>query len=386
MKILFVAPRFHTNQYQLVKTLQEHHHQVYFHVSYLGPTEDYSLLIPKNFRQSRVSVFIEKIMAKRVVRRPCYYYYPKILDYWEGFKALKPDLVIIRDPYTLFSLIAAFCAYFLKVKVIFYTQEDLYRPRSRFTYLKQLLTIRFFKAAWITPIKESNDNGKGVKHMYYFPLPIPTQPLEKAHKKGPIAEPALLMIGKYHQDRKKHLLLLEAVNQLKHKYRFKLTIVGECMTKGQKQKYKTLEDRIRQLGLSDIVRLKANVPFHDMDELYDSHHVFVLPSVNEPYSISVLEALAHGLPVICTDSCGSKVHVRDGWNGYITASSSLEALNGAISNFLSDHTKIYEMSGNALFYVQEHLSNTVCYRRLEEIVAERFSSDLEASVLTPHLK
>lgn len=382
MKILFVAPRFHTNQYELVKTLQDHHHQVYFHVSYLGPTEDYSLLTPTNFRQSRVSIAIEKVLTKRIIRRPYYYYFPNIREYWSGFKRLRPELVIIRDPYTLFSIIAAFCAYFLGVKTIFYTQEDLYRKRTLFTHLKQQLTIQFFKAAWITPIVESpRGSSRTLKYMYYFPLPIPLPPIEEVHKQAPIPVPALLMVGKYHQSRKMHLLLFEAVHKLRSKFNFRLTMVGECINAEQQRKYKLLEEKIEQLGIGDLVSLKANVPYHEMSALYTSHHVFVLPSINEPYSISVLEALAFGLPVICTDSCGSKVHIKDGWNGYIVKASSLDALANGIADIISDDEKISEMSGNALTYVQENLSGDVCYKRLREIMADRFATDIEAPAL-----
>lgn len=39
--------------------------------------------------------------------------------------------------------------------------------------------------------------------------------------------------------------------------------------------------------------------------------VYVLPSVNEPYPMSVLEALAAGVPVICTDNCGLAPSLRE---------------------------------------------------------------------------
>lgn len=44
----------------------------------------------------------------------------------------------------------------------------------------------------------------------------------------------------------------------------------------------------------------------------------VLPSYYEPWGVVVHEATAAGLPVICSSSCGSSVHlVQDGYNGYI---------------------------------------------------------------------
>ena len=39
----------------------------------------------------------------------------------------------------------------------------------------------------------------------------------------------------------------------------------------------------------------------NVQEIYKKHDLFVLPSVNEPASVSNLEAMSHGLAVITTD-------------------------------------------------------------------------------------
>ena len=131
MRVLLVGPRFHTNQYQMVKTLQEQNHEVFFHVASLGSTEDYSLLTPCRYKQSKLSIGIEKIFGKGGVNRPNYF--PDLIQYWKALRILKPDIVIIRDPYRFFSFIAAFYSTVLKARIIFYTQENLFRPRNRKT-------------------------------------------------------------------------------------------------------------------------------------------------------------------------------------------------------------------------------------------------------------
>ena len=47
MNILFVAPRFHTNQFELVKSLISEGHKIDFHVSLVRNTENHSLITPK---------------------------------------------------------------------------------------------------------------------------------------------------------------------------------------------------------------------------------------------------------------------------------------------------------------------------------------------------
>ncbi len=346
-------------------------HEIYFHVSYLGPTEDHSLLTPVNYKQSKVSLLVEKVIGDVEKKRPFYYYFPNIVNYWKEFKSLKPAVVVIRDPYTCFSLVAAFCALFNKSKIIFYTQEELNRYRTTFTFFKQMLTISFFKAAWMTPLLGEH-HFKHPKHMYYVPLPIPIQSANILVGKESITVPHFLMIGKYHQERKKHLLLLEAVSILKDRYKFKVTMAGECVTKKQMERYRMIEDLVQRKCLSNFVELKTNVPFPQMAELYASHHVFVLPSINEPYSISVLEALAYGLPVICTDTCGSSIHIRNNENGFIVKSSSLEELTAALEAFLSNASKVRAMSSKALSYVEQNLSGQACYSKFSGLIEKRF--------------
>lgn len=48
---------------------------------------------------------------------------------------------------------------------------------------------------------------------------------------------------------------------------------------------------------------------------------FVLPSREEPWGVVVEEAAAAGLPLICSEACGSAVHLlRDRYNGYLVQS------------------------------------------------------------------
>ena len=63
MKILFVEPRYHTNQIGWINSLQENHHKVKMHVVSRGKIEDYSHLKPE---------FIEPcLLSKIIIFEPC---------------------------------------------------------------------------------------------------------------------------------------------------------------------------------------------------------------------------------------------------------------------------------------------------------------------------
>lgn len=373
MKILFVAPRFHTNQVQLIKKLHEKQHDIFFHVACIGPTEDHSVLTPLQYKQSKLSVFMEMILGKGGVNNR--YYFPKLMSYWRYFNRLKPDMVVIRDPYKLFSLTAAWYALLTKAKIIFYTQEDIFKYRKKRTLLKQTLTIRFFKAAWMTPIKSSHmpENKAALKYMYYVPLPVTVSYADNGRKDIAGEVPKILMVGKYHQERKKHLLFLQALSRLKNRYRFTATIVGECATKEQMLKFKFITHEANKLELSGVIEFKQNVPYKNMAALYASHNIFVLPAVNEQYGVSVNEALGYGLPVICTDTCGAKSNITNGYNGFVIKSDSLDELTASLEKLISDHQKLDQMRQQSLQYARENLSGDVFYSKFAHVARERFS-------------
>ena len=371
MKILFVVPRFHTNLYQMVKTLQEEGHQVTFHVSSLGFTEDYSHVKPVTFKQCKASVLIEKIWGRGGVNRQNYF--PGPIQYWRVFRKIKPDVIIIIDPYRPFSLIAGVCSLFTKTKIVFYTQEELFQLHSKRIGWKRHLIVKFFRAAWMVPIHRGEDQEQHpFKWMYYVPLPVPSRPNLSINRNGFVEEPKILMVGKYHQERKNHLLLVKAVSLLKTRFRFKVTIVGECIREQQIAKFNLLQETIADLGLSEIVFLKKNIPFSEMEELYTSHHIFVLPAIEEQYGVSVTEAIAYGLPAICTDTCGARFNISNGVNGFVVKSNSLEELTTAMEILISNSDKLNEMRERSLAYFEKNLSDSAFYSKFLYMLKDRF--------------
>lgn len=374
MKILFVAPRFHTNYCQMVKTLKEKGHTINFHVANCGFTEDYSYIKPVRYNQSKLSLLFERHFGKRKKNFPNYF--PNPVTYWKAIKNIEPDLVIIRDPFKVFSILAAIFALLLRAKIIFYTQEALYRYRSKKTKIKQTGIMRLFKAAWITPIIGREGEGKDkLNNMYYIPLPICLKSTS-CYKRDFTQELKLLMVGKYHQDRKNHLLLIQAVNTLKWKHKFLLTIIGECIGEQQVKRYIQLSETIQELGLSNIIYLRKNVPFSEMDEIYASHHIFVLPAKEEPFGVSVLEALGCGLPAICTDTNGAQYNIRNGENGYVIKSNSLQELTETLEKLVSDKKRVKQMSESSFNYAQNNLSGEVFYLKFAQLMKQHFKLDL----------
>jgi glycosyltransferase involved in cell wall biosynthesis len=69
---------------------------------------------------------------------------------------------------------------------------------------------------------------------------------------------------------------------------------------GEQQYSDTIRARVRQLGLSENVRMVGHVDGEDKERLFDNADVLVVPSHTENFGMVVAEALAHGIPVIAS--------------------------------------------------------------------------------------
>jgi hypothetical protein len=121
-----------------------------------------------------------------------------------------------------------------------------------------------------------------------------------------------------------------------------------------------------EAALRRHVELTGPVPRSRIVEHYRWADVFLLPSLCEGSANSIYEALATGLPVICTPNAGSVV--RDGVNGYIVPTRSAEALCKRIELLHQDPIMLRELSNNAAGTIQSD-SNGYSRRLLEAIIS-----------------
>jgi glycosyltransferase involved in cell wall biosynthesis len=79
-----------------------------------------------------------------------------------------------------------------------------------------------------------------------------------------------------------------------------------------------------------------------MQELYNSARIFVMPSLSEVCPQVTLEAMACGLPIVCTEQGGGDF-VRDGKEGVIIPDRDPARLVKAVNDLLSDENKMRTM-------------------------------------------
>lgn len=126
-------------------------------------------------------------------------------------------------------------------------------------------------------------------------------------------EKIILYVGGIDQ-RKNYQTLLKTIAVLKDKYKekkdfcFKLVMVGKINQDKQYENYKKLikenniEDLVLEVGFLDDFTLKS---------LYGFSSVLFFPSLYEGFGLTPLEAMARGLPVVCSNTHAVKEVVKD---------------------------------------------------------------------------
>jgi len=98
----------------------------------------------------------------------------------------------------------------------------------------------------------------------------------------------------------------------------------------------TLREITRDLGIENHVTWKGFVPYEELGACYQACDVFVLPSLEDTWGVTVLEAMLFGKAVLCSQYAGSKEMVEHGVNGFIFDSRSAEELADYMARFISD--------------------------------------------------
>ncbi len=88
-------------------------------------------------------------------------------------------------------------------------------------------------------------------------------------------------------------------------------------------------------------------PHSKLNEIYSKADVFVLPSLSDSFSVTTLEAMASGIPVIVSENVGAKEIVNNGDNGFVVPIRNCEAIIEKITVLYNNRFYAREMGKNA---------------------------------------
>ena len=173
------------------------------------------------------------------------------------------------------------------------------------------------------------------------------------HKNLPIVG----TVCRLHEPKKGVKILLEATKKLQKELDFQLMIVGT----GKDEK------KLKSIARKQHINARFLGEREDVREILQIMDVFTLASFYEGFPVSILEAMATGIPVVATNVGGIKETVSDGKTGFLVEPGNSNALAEKIKELLEDK-KMRKDFGEAGFKrVKENFSIGKTVNRIENL-------------------
>ena len=186
-----------------------------------------------------------------------------------------------------------------------------------------------------------------------------------------------LYLARLHR-RKRPALLVEAAAMLTQTIGRPIEVAFVGPDEGEESK---VRQRIQATGTSDWIRVEGPLEPGSTLMRMRKAAVYVLPSIDEPFPMSVLEAMSVGVPVIVTDSCGLAPFIAGAGAGLV-CNSSVEGLSDALRRFVNEPGLRASSSAAALHLAREQFSMEVVSNQLEDVY-QSLSGDTVGSLNTP---
>jgi glycosyltransferase involved in cell wall biosynthesis len=134
---------------------------------------------------------------------------------------------------------------------------------------------------------------------------------------------------------------------------------------GSGSEFRKLESLVIEFEMDDKVTFTGRLDNHRMAQLYNSADVMLNPSTVDNMPISILEALASGVPVVSTDVGGVPYVVEDGKTAVLVPVGDYKAMAEELVKMLTDDALARRISSAGLEVVKKYTWPQVKHRWLE---------------------
>ncbi|WP_373838612.1 glycosyltransferase family 4 protein [Methanospirillum sp.] len=415
-KILFIAPRFHTNQVFAIKSLIRNGVEVRFLSQYAHKSENYEDITPIIIGYSLLFNSIYNLLLKYFSSLESFdfsrqYGIPPIFKIIiENYK-FNPDLVILRD-YSVYMYLCLIVMKIFRKKCIVYTQQPFYDRKLFFPdCLKNILKGLLYDFHSLlckyetTPILGSDINEEInveklansvlidndglikvnthnigplgiIRTTFFVPFVIDKKNVANMKKKRSSCYIKIIIVAEF-QERKKILEFLEIFKVLIQNGKMvHLTIIGNAKKVNNLRYLSKVLSYIEGNFMNDEVTIKTDLTHHEVFNEYLLNDIFILPSVREPASYSVLEAMSCGLPVICSSSNGIKNYIVHGKNGYIFDAENFFQLHNYLVALIENPPLLNEFGNNSLMLVENLYNSNNYYMNIKIIYNKLLNENL----------
>lgn len=173
----------------------------------------------------------------------------------------------------------------------------------------------------------------------------------------------ILFMGRMGQ-RKGVYDLLDVVSELASEHKdLELYLGGD----GEIDKVKKI---VNDMNLYKHVKVLGWISGNEKKELFKKSSIYVLPSYNEGLPVSILEAMASGLPIVSTNIAGIPEEVEHNVNGYLIEPGDKKSLKMYISKLLVEENLRNTMGKTSIEKVKNDFDNKIIEKKILRLYNE----------------
>lgn len=128
-----------------------------------------------------------------------------------------------------------------------------------------------------------------------------------------------------------------------------------------------LQNLVKKLNVSNDVRFIGLTPYNEMAQYLAAADIYVSTPFIDTTSVSLLEAMACGLPPIVTDIAGNKEWIKDEVNGLLFPPKNSRALSEKIIQLIKNKNTRRQFGERCFQIVKKRASWEACVNKMEAI-------------------
>jgi glycosyltransferase involved in cell wall biosynthesis len=183
-----------------------------------------------------------------------------------------------------------------------------------------------------------------------LPNGVPTPEVDRT---AATAEPDVLFLARLHPRKRPEMFIRMAEKLLADGIRARFSLVGAN------------EGAVVGASGDPRIQLEGPVAPSAVAARLARAAIYVLPAVDEPFPMSVIEAMSVGLPVVVTHSCGLAPLIAETDSGRVVGHD-LASLTNAVGELLADPATATAMGARGRVAVRSRLSMSTVVDRLED--------------------
>jgi glycosyltransferase involved in cell wall biosynthesis len=237
---------------------------------------------------------------------------------WRSLDEIRPGVVIISGWRDVGAWAAKFwCIFHRRPHILWAESNHFDHPRVFWKELVKATFLRGFAAAQVygtTNAEYLAELGIDSKKIWRKRAVADVELFKLAEQDGPRdhSPKVILFVGRLAPEKNLEFVL-EAWQRLplEVRQRLLLRIVGYGPLGG------SLRLKAESLGLNDTVEFAGSRKHSELAEVYHSADIILLPSISEPWGLTVNEGMLCGLPAIASERCGCArdlINPGTGWS------------------------------------------------------------------------